>query len=152
MVQQTRHSLDGPRAHLRASRSLEPLSRSRQENVERCALLPEGAKGILFFGSIRPYKGLDTLLEAFDLVADSLPDVHLVIAGRLWEPWDKYERLMQGRSVATESPFDSTISLPPRSLDTSTRAISSPFLTDNSNHKSGVAAVSGWHGKAYDRD
>lgn len=61
-------------------------------------LLPEGARGILFFGAIRPYKGLDTLLEAFDLIADKIPDVHLIIAGRLWEPWDRYESLINERS------------------------------------------------------
>lgn len=61
-------------------------------------LLPENARAILFFGAIRPYKGLDTLLEAFDLVADKIPDVHLIIAGRLWEPWERYESLIRGRS------------------------------------------------------
>jgi glycosyltransferase involved in cell wall biosynthesis len=62
------------------------------------SLLPAGARGVLFFGSIRPYKGLDVLIEAFDHVADQIPDAWLVIAGRPWEPWDRYAELLRTRS------------------------------------------------------
>jgi glycosyltransferase involved in cell wall biosynthesis len=57
--------------------------------------LPVGSKVILFFGSIRPYKGLDDLLLAFGKVQERVPEARLVIAGRLWEPsWDRYEELI----------------------------------------------------------
>jgi glycosyltransferase involved in cell wall biosynthesis len=36
----------------------------------------------LFFGYIRPYKGLDLLLDAFEAVAGAVPRARLVIAGR----------------------------------------------------------------------
>jgi glycosyltransferase involved in cell wall biosynthesis len=38
-------------------------------------------KVILFFGFIRPYKGLDVLLEAFHLFAQNHPDTSLLIVG-----------------------------------------------------------------------
>lgn len=41
---------------------------------------------LLFFGTIRPYKGLDTLLEALALARRHHPDLLLVIAGKPWEP------------------------------------------------------------------
>jgi len=36
---------------------------------------------LLFFGYIKPYKGLDLLLDAFDLAKDEMPDLKLIIAG-----------------------------------------------------------------------
>ena len=37
---------------------------------------------VLFFGNIAPYKGVEYLVEAFLLLADTLPTLRLVIAGR----------------------------------------------------------------------
>ncbi|MEH2075630.1 MAG: glycosyltransferase family 4 protein [Nostoc sp.] len=37
---------------------------------------------LLFFGRILPYKGLKYLLEAMPLIAESIPEVKLIIAGR----------------------------------------------------------------------
>ncbi len=44
--------------------------------------IPANAIVLLFFGSIRAYKGLETLIDAFVQARMSLPDVWLVIAGR----------------------------------------------------------------------
>jgi glycosyltransferase involved in cell wall biosynthesis len=44
--------------------------------------LDEAAKTVLFFGNIAPYKGLEYLVEAIGMVGRSLPDCHLIIAGR----------------------------------------------------------------------
>jgi glycosyltransferase involved in cell wall biosynthesis len=43
--------------------------------------IPQGARVVLFFGVIRRYKGVDRLLEAFELLAKA-EDLHLVIAGK----------------------------------------------------------------------
>ncbi len=61
-------------------------------------ILAKGEKGILFFGAIRPYKGLDILLEAFEIVQKHLPTARLVIVGRPWEPWDRYARQIESQS------------------------------------------------------
>lgn len=44
--------------------------------------LPADKPIVLFFGSIRHYKGVDILLEAFKIAQAKQPDLHLVIAGR----------------------------------------------------------------------
>ncbi len=46
---------------------------------------------ILFFGAIRPYKGLDVLIDALAQVRREVPAVRLLVAGKLWEPWDRYQ-------------------------------------------------------------
>ncbi len=45
--------------------------------------LPENKKILLFFGSIRPNKGLDVLLETMSEIVKKNPDILLVIAGAL---------------------------------------------------------------------
>ena len=52
----------------------------------------ESERVILFFGHITPYKGLEYLVEAFNLIVDNNNDYRLIIAGRpkncesYWEP------------------------------------------------------------------
>jgi len=46
---------------------------------------------LLFFGFVRPYKGLHTLLRAMPSVRRSLP-AHLLIVGEFWEPVGTYRR------------------------------------------------------------
>lgn len=44
---------------------------------------------LLFFGVIRPYKGLEDLVEAFGDVAEEARDsIRLTIVGETWEGWD----------------------------------------------------------------
>ena len=49
---------------------------------------------VLFWGYIRPYKGLDVLIKAFALVKAWFPDALLLIAGECQEDWKKYWRLI----------------------------------------------------------
>lgn len=48
---------------------------------------------LLFFGAVRPYKGLDVALEALARLPPNR-DVRLVVAGRFWEGHERYERLV----------------------------------------------------------
>ena len=50
-------------------------------DARRTLGLPEAAKVLLFFGYVREYKGLDTLLEAMAAVVRRDPSFRLVIAG-----------------------------------------------------------------------
>ncbi len=56
-------------------------------------ITPEN-KVILLFGAIRPYKGIDAAIKAFADVIKMVPEARLLIAGRLWEEWEPYERLI----------------------------------------------------------
>lgn len=52
---------------------------------------------LLFFGLVRPYKGLDLLLRA---LVDSPPDVGLVVAGEFWGGTAQTERLVSDLGLA----------------------------------------------------
>jgi glycosyltransferase involved in cell wall biosynthesis len=62
----------------------------RREAKERLGL-PNDARVVLYFGHIRKYKGIRTLLDAFRAVSDEVPSSHLVIAGQPWVDWVPYE-------------------------------------------------------------
>lgn len=49
---------------------------------------PSDASTILFFGTVRPYKGLEVLIDAFDLLSDEEPGKwRLIVVGEPWEGW-----------------------------------------------------------------
>ncbi|MCB8946121.1 MAG: glycosyltransferase [Ardenticatenaceae bacterium] len=60
--------------------------------------LPDGVPIALFFGLVRPYKGVDVLLEAMALVERPL---HLVIAGEFWQDEAGYRAQIERLGLAT---------------------------------------------------
>ncbi len=52
--------------------------------------IPSDAETILFFGLVRPYKGLGDLLRAVEILHRQGRPVHLVIAGEFWENRKRY--------------------------------------------------------------
>lgn len=56
--------------------------------------VPADAPTLLFFGTIRPYKGLADLLRALAAVRTRHPDVQLLIAGKPWEAWEPYQAII----------------------------------------------------------
>jgi glycosyltransferase involved in cell wall biosynthesis len=62
---------------------------TREEAKEYFALGPE-AKTILFFGSIRPYKGLERLVPAFLQLAERGPEYRLMVAGQVRKGCEGY--------------------------------------------------------------
>lgn len=69
---------------------------------EHLGISPQ-ASVVLFFGAIRPYKGLDVLLRAFARVARRRPEALLVIAGRPWEAWDRYDAILGDESLRSRT-------------------------------------------------
>jgi glycosyltransferase involved in cell wall biosynthesis len=59
-----------------------------------------GIKGktILFFGFVRPYKGLNYLIEAMPVIIKSV-DITLLIVGEFWEGEDVYKKQIAGLGV-----------------------------------------------------
>lgn len=53
-----------------------------------------GGGGLLFFGFIRPYKGVDVLLRAMARVSTDLPDARLIVAGEVWDGEDRLRALV----------------------------------------------------------
>jgi len=54
---------------------------------------------ILLFGAVRPYKGVETAFRALAEVIRHVPGARLLVAGKLWESWDRYERLARELGV-----------------------------------------------------
>jgi glycosyltransferase involved in cell wall biosynthesis len=55
----------------------------------------EGICRLLYFGVIRPYKGVEDLVRAFDLLApEEIDRWHLTIVGETWESWTEPLRLV----------------------------------------------------------
>jgi glycosyltransferase involved in cell wall biosynthesis len=58
---------------------------------------PAGVINLLFFGIIRPYKGLEDLVEAFEMLDDDeVMHYWLTVVGETWEGWDLPIRLIEG--------------------------------------------------------
>jgi glycosyltransferase involved in cell wall biosynthesis len=60
---------------------------------------PEGTT-LLFFGLLRSYKGLDTLIEALDIVGRRVPQARLVVAGDPLDPVEPLRALAERLGVA----------------------------------------------------
>jgi glycosyltransferase involved in cell wall biosynthesis len=57
----------------------------------------EASKVILFFGFVRKYKGLDSLLAAMPAILRRVPDVHLLVVGEFFEDPEPYmEQIRSG--------------------------------------------------------
>jgi glycosyltransferase involved in cell wall biosynthesis len=73
---------------------------SRESRAESRAALGLDSDVILFFGFVRPYKGLDTLLEAMPAILAER-NVTLVVAGEFQEPIVRYRALVERLGVAS---------------------------------------------------
>ncbi|MCX7764257.1 MAG: glycosyltransferase [Bacteroidia bacterium] len=75
----------------------EPVSK---EEACRVLGLDPAYRYLLFFGLIRAYKGLDLLLEAWRKPSlQKFAEVKLLIAGELYEPYEKYRPLLEAPEV-----------------------------------------------------
>jgi D-inositol-3-phosphate glycosyltransferase len=63
--------------------------------------LQENEKAVLFFGRIRPYKGIEHLLAAFQLLAANHSDYRLIIAGEPKKGSEEYRHQIE-QTVKTE--------------------------------------------------
>ncbi len=55
---------------------------------------------ILAFGAIRPYKGLDVLLEAFATISSRLANARLMVVGKSWESWEPYRNQIRRLGIS----------------------------------------------------
>jgi glycosyltransferase involved in cell wall biosynthesis len=100
-----------PAANVR--RCEHPLYSSDELNLptraEARRILGVSGRMLLFFGFVRPYKGVDTAIEALSLLGDAYRDIMLWIAGEFWEDVRCYhqqiERLKLQDRVRIESGY-----------------------------------------------
>jgi glycosyltransferase involved in cell wall biosynthesis len=66
----------------------------------RAALgLPAAAPVALFFGFVRPYKGLEVLIEAWPRLVEAQPAATLVVAGEFWTPVESFRRRAEALGI-----------------------------------------------------
>jgi glycosyltransferase involved in cell wall biosynthesis len=82
-------SLGVPPARVHVAPLTLPFDRPAAEPADR-GLRADDARRLLFFGTVRRYKGLELLLRALP----SAPGWRLVVAGDFWEPIDRYRALV----------------------------------------------------------
>jgi glycosyltransferase involved in cell wall biosynthesis len=70
------------------------------EEAKRTLGLPEGSKTILFFGAIRPNKGLDFLLRSFPRVVSKVQRAVLMIIGEPCEDFAVYQRIIDKEGLS----------------------------------------------------
>lgn len=81
--------------------TLEPIpitGVSKEEARKRIGIL-QNNKVILHFGNIRDYKGLDVLLEALGYVVSEKSNVTLLIAGKSWGSFQKYDEIIEKNNL-----------------------------------------------------
>ena len=75
-------------------------NRITKNQARKRLCLPENTPIILFFGIVRPYKGLKYLLEAFALLRDQGVKTYLVIAGEFWEDKGIYTKQIEDLNLS----------------------------------------------------
>jgi len=112
----------------------EPVSRTEAEK----ALGIEGeGRNLLFFGLIRPYKGLDILIRAFGLLPE---DYRLIIAGEPYGSFEEYRKLIDA-SPAKNRIYIHTGFVPDAEVKNYFCAADLAVLPYRSASQSGVRAV-----------
>lgn len=77
-----------------------PLRWISKTEARRRLGIPPDKRVILHFGNIRDYKGLDILIESLKFVKEEVSDIAILIAGKPWGNWEKYERLIERFGVS----------------------------------------------------
>lgn len=68
-----------------------PVSGLSKGEVRKKLGLPLEVPIALFFGFVRPYKGLRILMDAMGILKSEGSRIHLVVAGEFWDDQDDYE-------------------------------------------------------------
>lgn len=79
----------------------EPVSLTQSE-ARRMTNIPEGGHVVLFFGIVRPYKGLTILIEAMARLREKVPGLYLVVAGEFWEDMKSYQKKIEALALTEQ--------------------------------------------------
>lgn len=72
-----------------------PYTRLTPKEARQRLGIHDNEKVILFFGAIKPYKGLQYLVSAFQQILSEHPDLRLVIAGERKKGYEEYFRAIE---------------------------------------------------------
>ena len=103
-LRQVKDDLDPRRLHivpLGNYTHFRSLEMSREEARAQLGL-PAAAQIALFAGMVRPYKGLDLLLDAVPAVRVACPEALFVVAGQVYEGREQYDEQIDRLGVGSE--------------------------------------------------
>ena len=80
-----------------------PDSHLSKNDAKTALGISRSTKTLLFFGSIRPSKGLSTIILALPLVKQSITPVKLLIIGEPYESYKGYRALIEQNSLQNET-------------------------------------------------
>jgi D-inositol-3-phosphate glycosyltransferase len=103
-LRQVKDDLDPRRLHIVPLGNYEhfrSLEMSREEARAQLGL-PAAAQIALFAGMVRPYKGLDLLLDAVPAVRVACPEALFVVAGQVYEGREQYDEQIDRLGVGSE--------------------------------------------------
>ena len=100
---------------------------------------------LLFFGFVRPYKGLETLLEALALLKDA-PHCQLVVAGEIWGEALPWNQLLANLGISTQVRLENRY-IPENEVATYFAAADLVVLPYRSATGSGVVRLAHSHGR-----
>lgn len=66
-----------------------------RDEIRQSLGLSESAPVILFFGFVRPYKGVDILIEAFSRLVNKINSAQLLIVGEFWHDKAYYQSMIK---------------------------------------------------------
>lgn len=78
-----------------------PIKTISKKEARKYLKIPQNKRVLLHFGNIRDYKGLDILLKSLTFIRKEIKDVILIIAGRPWKNWEKYDKIIKENSIST---------------------------------------------------
>lgn len=64
--------------------------------------IPANQFVFLYFGHIRKYKGISTLLQAYKMVAKEYPHTKLIIAGQTWTDWEEHKQVISSDPLLSQ--------------------------------------------------
>jgi len=107
--------IDDPSRHFLIENSIfDPVrfARDVDSQDERSAALglPEGARRIVYTGTLEPYQGIELLVRAFDLVRNEVPDVHLIVVGGSAKQIEHYVGLARELGLEASTLFTGRVS------------------------------------------
>lgn len=76
-----------------------PKTGMTQGKARELLEIPEDKNVLLFFGNIRPYKGLDILIENLPAVRDNVEDLHVLIVGNPWDDGEEFREQIRENSL-----------------------------------------------------
>lgn len=137
--------LEGQRKELPITTAFHPLYEHFAPLISRDAAreqlhMPAAPKLVLFFGLIRPYKGLEWLLDAATELQKNGEDVCFCIAGEPYTDWEPYQRVIDA-SPAPERFYTHLRFIPKEDVHVFFSAADLVCLPYASASQSGVTAI-----------